>query len=206
MPTDYSLPDGHIDDYYRAGLHRPIDRELGSERHAIKQLRKALDILPVEFHRPDFEWGIAQILYHQKDQAHAEAEKHLATLKGYLGFVEREIARCKENLDVLARDLGDLKTGAAQGQYRGIILRHTQQYNAARERRAVITELIKTLEALLRESAQKQLPADKRLPPGPYKDPRDTVPRPREPASAGPPAPGGVAPQGPVHQPVPKGV
>jgi hypothetical protein len=160
MENDFAAVDGHIDEYRMLGLHQPDYSTLNNARHSLKELQKALDVLPKDLSNPDLDWGLLKILFDQKDQAHEKATKELKSAEYILGVVEREVGRCRNNLSALDRDMKIVKTPGTKLKYSETINTYAQQYKKSVEQKNQTMLVFTALKAAIRESNSRQFPRD----------------------------------------------
>lgn len=158
MNQNYWDPEGYAADYRKYNVHSSFNVIVGNPRFLARKLRKTLDNLPKNLNDPDLDWGRLKSLFYQKETAHAEAKDARDTLPAYLQRIDIEIMRCRENLAALNNDLKHLQTEGTRASYLGIITAHTKQYRNAVNQRTTIRELMVEMDAILRESAARQMP------------------------------------------------
>lgn len=160
MENNFTAVDGHIEEYRMLSLHQTPDSSLNNARHSLKELQKALNVIPKDLSNPDMDWGLLKILYGQKDEAHEKAAAELKKVEYILDVVDREVDRCKNNLSALDRDMRIIKTPRTKQQYSETINIYAQQYKKAVEQRKQTALILTALKAAIRESNSRQFPRD----------------------------------------------
>ena len=137
-----------------------MEQHLGNMLYAMKMLRKALDVLPKGPLDPAMDMGVVKILYDQKQDAHEKAEYQVPILERYKEIFDREADRCEENIAILKRDQGAIRTADIHGHYSELIQRHMEQYRCVIGQRKQIMDVLGALRAVIRESAGRQYPGE----------------------------------------------
>jgi len=139
-------------------FEKEVDEAVQRGSYAMKKLATAVSGLPQVSKEGHSDCPFAKQLYVQKEEAHNKADAALSRLERVLEDVNKEIARCRNNMKLLEQGKDDLKTPRTRGGYSGAITAQAGQYKRALEQRKKLLDLIGALKALLKESARKKYP------------------------------------------------
>jgi hypothetical protein len=144
-PREYRERHLHTDSFF-AGLIQAAEMTIAKLESNLSYCPKDLT-LPLAYHG----WA-------NKEEAQRDAEACLANLKGHCPAVEKEIARCKRNLNELASGKASMRSVRARGGFDRAQAAQEGQLRRALEQRRRLTEVIRKLEAVLRKARAKTFP------------------------------------------------
>jgi hypothetical protein len=138
-----------------------IDSTISYMKSLVEGLLNAISVLPKVDEEGNSECPFAEDLYAQKEEAAEKVEAELPKLRGYVGVVEQEIARCEANLQEINADSGSLNLPEAKGKYNEAVRAQETQYKKAIGQRKALTDTISRAEEALSLSRSKAFPVRK---------------------------------------------
>ena len=107
------------------------------------------------------ECPFAEDLYAYKEQAAAKVIEESKKLQPYLGLVEEEIARCRQNVDQLRTDADTLNLDEPKRRFAAAKQSQESRYNKAINQRKALIDLISRTEELLKLAKTEEWPGGK---------------------------------------------
>ena len=162
MAHNFTGPEDYIRDYRSYIEHERPDRFLDSARLDLKNLQKAIDMLPKNTADPELirYMDIIMQLVRQMNQARQAAEGSARSVNFYITVLVREIGRCKNNMDAIERDLQVLRSQRNRVTYQESITRYAEQFRKASKQRQLADEVYVALRAAIREAESRQYDFD----------------------------------------------
>ena len=170
----------------------------------IKNLDSKTSILPRVDEDGSSECPFAEDLYAQKEEAEQELINGIRVLEGFLPVLEREIARCRNNLNRIRADASGLNRQEAKNGYSQAENQQKYQYQKFVEDRKNVLFVLKKANLVLEIARSKKYPGRQPRRSSPFaKGPAtedSSLPRSTKPPPYAPPvrSPGGTFPLGPV--------
>jgi len=127
----------------------------------LDELREAVRILPKVDQDGSSECSFAEDLYAEKDEFIEKIEKESKKIQPYLRLAEKEIARCRGNLDRINADAKSLNRDEAKERYASAKRAQESQYNKAIQQRKGLMDLISRTEKTLALARSKNFPGRK---------------------------------------------
>ena len=170
----------------------------------IKNLDSKTSILPRVDEDGGSECPFAEDLYAQKEEAERELTKGIQKLEGFLPVLDREIARCRNNMNRIKADASSLNRQEAKNGYSQAEKQQRYQYQKNVEDRKKVLFVLKKANLALEIAQSKKFPGRKPQRSSPFGKGPTTMepspPRSTKPPPYAPPvrSPGGTFPLGPI--------
>jgi len=127
-------------------------------RNNLKDLHKSLGMLPGVDEKGRSECEFAEDLYAQKEEDAQKVSFQLKALQNYLEPLEKEISRCRKNLEQIRSDGRQLYTESAKEEYLHAEAAAASLYNQVVSRKKELIQLISRAKDALKKAKVKRWP------------------------------------------------
>jgi len=138
-----------------------LDSFLSYMPERLDELLGAVKLCPKVNEDGSSECPFAEVLYAQKDELAEKVEEEAKKIQPYLRLVEKEIARCRENLEQISAGARSLNREEAKERYAIAKRAQESQYNKAIQQRKRLLDLISRTGKILALARSKNFPGRK---------------------------------------------
>ena len=160
MDSSRNIEQGSSEEYSDVKLE-DIDSFIRYMEGLLEELRGKINQLPKVDEEGRSDCHFAEELYAYKEEAAAMVAGQLEKLQTYLELIEKEIKRCRDNIDKLHVDRNSLNYDEAKKRYDAAKEAEEKQLNTAIHQKNSLIDLIKKAEELLSLAKGKKWPLGK---------------------------------------------
>lgn len=135
-----------------------LPRQINETEKAIQEVESATSVLPIVDEEGHSECPFAPELYEQKEKAVRKLEERLSCLQGNMSLMDKEVDRCRANLDRIRSDGESLSNPEAKKEYVGAEGVQMHDYLVAIERRKHARFVLRKAELVLERARSKKFP------------------------------------------------
>jgi hypothetical protein len=138
--------------------HRLVDRVMCEMESLLKDLEDYHPMMPKVDDGGTSECPFAEEIDREKQKREKKVSEKANTLRDMKAELDREVERCKRNLQRISVDASKISTGAAQEKYAEGLGRQEREYVEASRLKDEVVELLHRVDATLAASRKKSFP------------------------------------------------
>ena len=142
----------------RMKMYKLVDQQIAAVEPLISELESLHPTMPKVKSDGQSECPFAKDLFLYKERLEKELSTEIAMLRRTLGEIEREISRCRRNLDRISADAKSIESAVARSKYAEGMGRQEQEYYEALNMKKEVERVLRRAGETLEASRQKKFP------------------------------------------------